>query len=179
MKGFQLQVCLCYISVIKPLKKTSKLLPLIFLKYSWCIYHNILLFPLVWFHSPSLSVAWVSAFLWAVLWLVLSQKLQLICPSRICSDVGFFSFFILSYSNNNFLSIFTRKLSRKRWNPLGSRISLKMLKYCSISADNTKVTSRMMLGPRQAERDNIILNLDQSLGLFVSKEHHKGWPLSY
>lgn len=50
---------------------------------------------------------------------------------------------------------------------------------CGISADDTMVTSRMMLGPRQAERDHIILSLDRSLGIFVSKEHHKGWPLSY
>ena len=36
-----------------------------------------------------------------------------------------------------------------------------------------------MLGSRQAERDHIILNLDQALGLVASKEHHEGWSLSY
>ena len=39
------------------------------------------------------------------------------------------------------------------------------------------VTSRMMLGSRQAERDHIVLNLDQAMGLPTSKEHHQGWPL--
>lgn len=38
-------------------------------------------------------------------------------------------------------------------------------KYCGISAADTMVTSRMMLGPGQAERDRIILSLDLSLGL--------------
>lgn len=63
-------------------------------------------------------------------------------------------------------------------NPAASCVSPECLKYRGISADDTMVTSRMMLGYRQAERDQTGLSLDQALGVLASKEHHEGWPLS-
>lgn len=63
-------------------------------------------------------------------------------------------------------------------NPSASFVSLKGLKHYGISTDDTMVTSKTMLGSRQAERDHV-LNLHQALGFLGSKEHHKGRSLSY